>query len=182
MDPIIHITVYSSVLFFTNYLHALTQEYSFYAILFLGLTVSSVLQHSNNFANISISESNETKETKETKETNETNETKESKETKESNESKSIIKLVDKVFCYSVIFYGGYMLVTKLQKICLDEQQITREKIILLIIIFSTFLAVIFLFHSEKKYSFSENLHEAYYWHAFLHFISSVGHHCIIFL
>jgi hypothetical protein len=39
------ITVYSSLLFFVNYLNAIYNEYNIYALLFLGLTISSVLHH-----------------------------------------------------------------------------------------------------------------------------------------
>ena len=156
MEPIIHVTVYSSLCFITNYLHALTQEYTIYALLFLGLTISSVLYHSfSNENNVTDTKPEPIKET---------------------------IKTIDKTLCYLIIFYGAYMLARKLQKVYSGTETITQEKIILLIIIFSTFFATIFLFCSGNKYCFCENLNDAYCWHAFLHIISSIGHHWIIFL
>jgi hypothetical protein len=63
-----------------------------------------------------------------------------------------------------------------------NEESITLKKIGLILIIFSTFFATIFLFCSPNKYSFSIDPDEAFLWHAFLHVIASIGHHCIIFL
>ena len=113
------VTVYSSLLFFVNYLNALYNEYNVYALLFLGLTISSVLHHS--------SYKNETIETIET------------------------IAIIDKIFLYSVILYGGYLLLNKIIDYKTELASITPEKIGLLITIFSTFLGTIFLFCSEKK-------------------------------
>jgi hypothetical protein len=154
------VTVYSSLLFFVNYLNALYNEYNVYALLFLGLTISSVLHHSS-FTN----------------EINEINEVIISNSI-----TTKIIAIIDKIFLYSVILYGGYILLNKIIDFKTELVFITAEKIGLLITIFSTFLGTIFLFCSEKKYCFCSESEEALLWHAFLHFIASIGHHCIIFL
>jgi hypothetical protein len=152
------ITVYSSLLFFVNYLHAFYNEYNIYALLFLGLTISSVLHHS-----YYIREKEKEEKEKEELSIPMYNKT---------------IKIIDKILCYLIIFYGGYMLTTKMQSLL----EVTPEKKGLILIILSTFFATIFLFCSPNKYSFSIVPEEALLWHAFLHFIASVGHHCIIFL
>jgi len=149
------VTVYSSLLFFVNYLNALYNEYNVYALLFLGLTISSVLHHSSFTNKVIISNSII---------------------------STKIIAIIDKIFLYSVILYGGYILLNKIIDLKTELASITPEKIGLLITIFSTFLGTIFLFCSEKKYCFCIESEEALLWHAFLHFIASIGHHCIIFL
>ena len=152
----IPITVYSSLLFFVNYLNAFYNEYNIYALLFLGLTISSVLHHlsfKEVEAEVKVSIPNKT------------------------------IEIIDKILCYLIIFYGGYMLTTKMQILFEEnEESVTNEKIGLLLIIFSTFFATIFLFCSPNKYSFSTVPDEALLWHSFLHLIASIGHHCIIFL
>jgi hypothetical protein len=150
----IPITVYSSLLFFANYLNAFYNECNIYALLFLGLTISSVLHHlSFKEVEAEVSIPNKT------------------------------IEIIDKILCYLIIFYGGYMLATKIQTLLEENEEfITFKKIGLILIIFSTFFATIFLFCSPNKYSFSTDSKEALLWHAFLHFIASIGHHCIIFL
>ena len=154
----IPITVYSSLLFITNSANALFNEYNIYALLFLGLTISSVLHHLS-FKEVEAEA-----------------------EVKLSIPNKTI-EIIDKILCYLIIFYGGYMLTTKMQILFEEnEESVTNEKIGLLLIIFSTFFATIFLFCSENKYSFSTVPDEALLWHSFLHFIASIGHHCIIFL
>jgi len=151
----IPITVYSSLLFFANYLNAFYNECNIYALLFLGLTISSVLHHLS-FNNV--------------------------KEEVEVSIPNKTIKIIDKILCYLIIFYGGYMLATKIQTIIEENESVTNEKIGLILIILGTFFATIFLFCSPNKYSFSIDPDEALLWHAFLHFIASIGHHCIIFL
>ena len=151
------VTVYSSLLFITNFLHAFYNEYNVYALLFLGLTISSVLHHLS-FNNVKDKIKDEIN----------------------INPNKTI-GIIDKILCYLIIFYGGYMLATKMQTL-LEEEYVTKEKIGLILIILGTFFATIFLFCSENKYSFSTVPDEAYLWHSFLHFIASIGHHCIIFL
>jgi hypothetical protein len=134
-------------------LNAFYNEYNVYALLFLGLTISSVLHHSNSNSNFNPLP------------------------------NFNPIKIIDKILCYLIIFYGGYMLTTKMQTLIEEnEESVTCKKIGLILIIFSTFFATIFLFCSENKYSFSIVPDEALLWHAFLHFIASIGHHCIIFL
>ena len=108
------ITVYSSLLFFVNYLHAFYNEYNIYALLFLGLTISSVLHHSYYIRE---------KE----------NEEKEKEELSIPMYNKTI-KIIDKILCYLIIFYGGYMLTTKVQSLL----EVTPEKKGLILIISSS--------------------------------------------
>ena len=86
----IPITVYSSLLFFVNYLNAFYNEYNIYALLFLGLTISSVLHHLS-FKEVEV-------ELK-----------------KEISIPNKTIEIIDKILCYLIIFYGGYVLATKMQ-------------------------------------------------------------------
>jgi hypothetical protein len=157
----IPITVYSSLLFFVNYLNAFYNEYNIYALLFLGLTISSVLHHLS-FKEAEVEVEVELK--------------------KEISIPNKAIEIIDKILCYLIIFYGGYMLATKMQTLIEENETVTLKKIGLILIILGTFFATIFLFCSPDKYSFCTDPEEALCWHAFLHFIASIGHHCIIFL
>jgi len=185
------VTVYSSLLFFVNYLNALYNEYNVYALLFLGLTISSVLHHSSftpshlksawQLLHLTLKSADKVGVLDMQMCINEVNEV---NEVIISNSiiSTKTISTIDKIFLYSVILYGGYILLNKIIDFKTELASITPEKIGLLITIFSTFLGTIFLFCSEKKYCFCIESEEALWWHAFLHFIASIGHHCIIFL
>jgi hypothetical protein len=81
--------------------------------------------------------------------------------------------IIDKIFVYSIIFYGGYIFYNKYNDIDLIKS----------ILIVTTFLLVVFLYaygYLTADYSFhpSPNVSEMY--HSWLHIISSIGHHFII--
>jgi hypothetical protein len=74
-----------------------------------------------------------------------------------------------------IVSYGGYMLYNK----------ITSEKYLRCLIIITTFLICIYLYiygFINKKYCFCHTEYIAQQYHFFLHIISSIGHHFIIYL
>ena len=81
--------------------------------------------------------------------------------------------IIDKCAIVSVVTYGGFMLYNK----------ITMDNLNTVILICSSFISVIVLFfygYYNKKYCYDPDYGNHY--HCLLHFISSVGHHFIIFL
>ena len=83
--------------------------------------------------------------------------------------------ILDKIFVFAVVFYGGNMLYHKTT----TDNQIS----VLLIVI--TFISCIFLFiygYYVKDYCYHPDKHVANKYHSILHIISSLGHHLITFL
>jgi hypothetical protein len=86
--------------------------------------------------------------------------------------------IIDKIFVYSIIFYGGYILYNKYK----DCNDLNLLKIALVIV---TFLLVVFLYaygYLTDDYSFHPNPDVCQMYHCWLHVISSIGHHFIIIL
>lgn len=84
--------------------------------------------------------------------------------------------IIDKIFVYSIIFYGGYIFYNKYK----DNNDIKSGLIIII-----TFLLVVFLYaygYLTDDYSFHPNPDVCQIYHSWLHFISSIGHHFIILL
>jgi len=87
--------------------------------------------------------------------------------------------LLDKCFVISVILYGGYLLYQKV----LQTNHVIQ--MILITGICLTFLTTIYLFgfgYIFKQYCFCDNNAQANLWHSYLHLVSSIGHHLILFL
>jgi hypothetical protein len=81
--------------------------------------------------------------------------------------------IIDKCAIVAIVLYGGLMLYNK---ITIDN----LHKVILIIASFISVLVLFFYGYYNKKYCYDINYSNHY--HCLLHFISSVGHHFIIFL
>jgi len=82
-----------------------------------------------------------------------------------------ITNIIDKLSLVSVVFYGGYMFISK------------RPSLIKSVLIVSTFLTVIYLYsygYYTHKYCFHEDKNTRQLYHPLMHLISSLGHHLII--
>jgi hypothetical protein len=83
--------------------------------------------------------------------------------------------VLDKIFVFLIVCYGGNMLYNKL----------SYDKTLLIFFIVCAFIACVFLFfygYCTNKYCYDIDKTIGDKYHAFLHFISSFGHHLIIFL
>jgi len=83
--------------------------------------------------------------------------------------------ILDKIFVFAIVFYGGYMLYNK--------TTIDNQICVLLIVI--TFVSCIFLFfygYCIKDYCYHPDKCIGDKYHSILHIITSLGHHLIIFL
>jgi hypothetical protein len=83
--------------------------------------------------------------------------------------------VMDKIFILSIVLYGSYVLYNKMDK----------NKYVEISLIIISFLLCIFLYfygYFTKKYCFDSNNYIANNYHCLLHFISSIGHHLIVFL
>jgi len=83
--------------------------------------------------------------------------------------------ILDKIAIFSIIIYGSSILYYKL----------SYDKLLMIIIIVFSFLLCIYLyfygcFHQILCFHPNKEIGDIY--HGLLHFISSFGHHCIIFL
>ena len=81
--------------------------------------------------------------------------------------------IIDKFAIVSVVTYGGFVLYNK----------ITIDNLRTVILICSSFISVLVLFfygYYNKKYCYDPTY--GIHYHCLLHFISSIGHHFIIFL
>ena len=81
--------------------------------------------------------------------------------------------IIDKCAIVAIVLYGGFMLYNK---IIIDN----LHKVILICSSFISVLVYFFYGYYNKKYCYDQNYSNHY--HCLLHFISSVGHHFIIFL
>lgn len=80
--------------------------------------------------------------------------------------------IIDKCAIGMVVFYGGYVLYPKI-----------KENYVKSLFIVSTFIAVLVLFfygYCTNTLCYDPNVGN--HFHCLLHGISSVGHHCILFL
>jgi hypothetical protein len=81
--------------------------------------------------------------------------------------------IIDKCAIGSIVLYGAYMLYNKFN----------MDKLIEVILVFSCFFSINYLYiygYYNKKYCYDPEWGN--YYHGLLHFISSLGHHIIIFL
>ena len=81
--------------------------------------------------------------------------------------------IIDKCAIGSIVLYGSHMLYNKFN----------MDKLLEIILVFSCFFSILFLFfygYYNKKYCYDPDWGNHY--HCLLHFISSLGHHIIIFL
>jgi hypothetical protein len=84
--------------------------------------------------------------------------------------------LVDKVAILSVVCYGTYALYLK-SVCCTDEDYVY---IAMVVISFFSCIGLYFYGYLTQQYCYDPELGDWY--HALLHFISSLGHHVILFL
>jgi hypothetical protein len=90
--------------------------------------------------------------------------------------------LLDKISIFLVVLYGSYLFYTKL--IVKVKTDFIATYIYAFFII-NTFLITIYLFYYgyfTNNYCYSEDLELANNYHSLMHFISSFGHICIIFI
>ena len=83
--------------------------------------------------------------------------------------------IVDKVAIFAVVFYGAYMFYLKLEK------PISLYHLVAVI----TFLGTIVLYYlgyDTGQYCFDCDKTTADFYHGFMHFISCVGHVCIVII
>jgi len=147
------ILFYSSFIFITNALTAYFNQHYIYSLLFCILTTTSVIVHSND--NIYTNS-------------------------------------IDKVAVSSIVLYGGYKLYYKINTYILPPDfrdytlcPLQNDNYIQYSIIIATFLGSVYLYvygYFTGKYCFCNEIDRAHQFHCMLHIISSIGHHCIIFL
>jgi len=85
----------------------------------------------------------------------------------------SYTSIIDKIFVYSIIFYGGYIFYNKFNNCNTFKSAL----------IITTFLLVVFLYaygYITDDYSFHPSNSVSQMYHSLLHIISSIGHHFII--
>ena len=95
-----------------------------------------------------------------------------------------LTNILDKIFIFAVIFYGGYMFYNKITNFIFNEK-FNIKQIILSCIIVLTFLSTIVLYYYGYLHNclcFCEDQIEANLFHSFMHCIVSLGHCCIVFL
>ena len=83
--------------------------------------------------------------------------------------------LLDKMFVYAIVFYGGYMLYNKT----------TKENQVNVVLIVLSFLCCLFFFfygYSINEYCYHPDKYIGDTYHCMLHLIGSFGHHMITFL
>jgi len=161
-----NILIYSSLLFFTNGIHALFKEYYFYSITFFLLLLTSLVVHSSKDLDIfqlKLSGKDDPKYT--------------------------IAYILDKIAIATIVVYGGYLFIKKLvtKNFTFQYEDISKQWKMYLsaFIIPITFLTTCVLYvygYYTNSYCFHEDCEYANEYHAFLHAISSIGHHLIILL
>lgn len=144
-----NILVFSSLLFSTNSITALYKEYYVYSLLFLQLTVTSILFHlTYNF----------------------------------------YINILDKISILCIVFYGSILFYDKFYEYHSIDTHLIGYRIqfeISKYVIILSFLLTLFLFiygYWTEQYCYDKEENVGNYYHFVLHCLSSIGHHCIIFL
>ena len=82
---------------------------------------------------------------------------------------------IDKIAILAIVLYGGYMLYNKI-----NIDKYVGCSIIIITFVFCIYVYIYGFF--TKKYCFCDENHIAQRYHFIMHIISSIGHHCIIFL
>ena len=88
--------------------------------------------------------------------------------------------LCDKIMIFSVVIYGGNIILSKILL-----QYLHNLHLFFVINIIITFLLTLYLYangHYMNRYCFDTNIKIANCWHAYLHLISSIGHIMIALL
>ena len=86
--------------------------------------------------------------------------------------------LLDKVSILCIVCYGGYLFYNSLTPFACD----VTDKIMPTLII-STFIITIYVYYygyMYNQYCYCEDTDRANKWHSFMHIVSSVGHHLIL--
>ena len=89
--------------------------------------------------------------------------------------------IIDKIFVYSIIFYGGYIFYNKFKEE--TDTNTNDTNTIKNVFVVTTFLLVVFLYaygYLTDDYSFHPSQDVSQMYHSWLHIISSIGHHFII--
>jgi hypothetical protein len=89
--------------------------------------------------------------------------------------------IIDKIAIYSVVLYGGYLFYTKLT----NDIAFTKKHFLLSLTIVVTFLSIIVLYYYGYLYSclcFSADTTQSYLFHSLIHYITTIGHCCIMLL
>ena len=91
-------------------------------------------------------------------------------------------EIIDKIAVYTVVIYGGYIIIKKI----IEKQKneiYNLIDILYLLIIIGTFILTIYLYHIGyiyNKYCYDPDKFKAECTHGLLHFISMIGHLFII--
>ncbi len=89
--------------------------------------------------------------------------------------------IIDKIAILSIVLYGGYVFYNKVTTMNVNKYY----KLLYILIVIVTFFLCIFLYtygFIYKQYCFNESKVIGDRYHAILHALSAIGHHCIIFL
>jgi len=81
--------------------------------------------------------------------------------------------VIDQIALFSVVLVGGVFVISKSKWNLLSA------------VVISTFLLVLYLYYYgylTNQYCYDPNIQLAYRWHSMVHYISSIGHHLILFM
>jgi hypothetical protein len=90
--------------------------------------------------------------------------------------------IVDKIAIYCVVLYGGHLFY---MKILVNNEMVTAKQGVLSVIIGITFLSTIVLYYYGYLHSclcFSADKTQSYLFHSLIHYITTIGHCCIMLL
>ena len=88
--------------------------------------------------------------------------------------------LIDKIFVYAIVLYGGYIFFDKIIRKGIDNINLLYSAIIVV-----TFLGTIVLYyygHATNSFCFAKDPDESDRWHQLMHVITSIGHYLIVIL
>ena len=85
------------------------------------------------------------------------------------------MSIIDKVFVYAIVFYGGYALYVK-------TTPENRPKVLGIVITFLLCIVLYFYGYLANEYCYHPEKRVSDRYHGFLHVVASLGHHCIAFL
>jgi hypothetical protein len=96
--------------------------------------------------------------------------------------SNMTFKVIDRIFIAFVVFYGGWLFLTKLSN---KDDTINLSKILLSLVVLFTFFGTIYLYcygYLTKQFCFCDDFDVSCLWHCLVHFFGSSGHICIMLL
>jgi len=83
--------------------------------------------------------------------------------------------IIDKVFVYAIVFYGGHVLYVK-------TTPDTQPKVLGIVITFLLCIILFFYGYLANEYCYHPEKQVSNRYHGLLHVVASLGHHCIVFL